>query len=217
MFKSSDEEVPTLASYYLSYFTWHAPSNQQGPYKTRRKIKTKKRAPIPPWRLILNSRSRKIKSFSTSWTLSSINFWVRWILSWEIHIYIYIYILEKCCILCTELYFNDFCALTFSIFRRHNSQLKNLQKAGYQNARSVCVCFVVSLNRVWEEQWGVWVRFWKTQMTFTHCWSWRWRRGMPRSRSLRNRTGPSATPCSTRSLAALPWLFSSSVPSFATL
>ena len=76
--------------------------------------------------------------------------------------------------------------------------------------------FQISKYREMWRKWAVWERFWHTRVTYTCCWSWKWRIAMSRSSSLRSRAGSSATLFSTRLLAILASSFNSSTPGSAT-
>ena len=76
--------------------------------------------------------------------------------------------------------------------------------------------FQISKYREMWRKWAVWERFWPIRVTYTRCWSWKWRIAIPRSSSLQSRAGSSATLFSTRLLAILASSFNSSTPGSAT-
>ena len=76
--------------------------------------------------------------------------------------------------------------------------------------------FQISKHRGMWRKWAVWERFWPIRVTYTRCWSWKWRIAIPRSSSLQSRAGSSATLFSTRLLAILASSFNSSTPGSAT-
>ena len=74
---------------------------------------------------------------------------------------------------------------------------------------------ILKYRGMWRK-WAVWERFWHIRVTYTRCWSWKWRIAMPRSSSLQSRAGSSATLFSIRLLAILASSFNSSAPGSVT-